>query len=140
MKDEYFDITTPSKWYIPEFAVRNGYRSMLEEILRELGWRYSDVQELSEKAVYHCVPDLPDGKITYQTKAEMRREFILSLCSVTISKLTDNEIEVLAIHLCNRTSLEEGEISIDSCDLEKCIRETNIALTEKNMPDSWPLE
>jgi len=122
-------------YYLGRSAIRRGYRPLLEEIFRELGWNDFKINDFFDKETFYCVPGLLDGEIIYETSQQMRQGLILSLCEGALVGMSKDEIESLAIQI-----LYTVKVYLRWRDLVATIEAANIAFISKSTPGSWPEE
>lgn len=128
--------------YIGRCAIRNHCRSLLEEVLHDIGWEDFEINDFFDRETFYCVPEFLDGQIVFETSRQTLGKFASDLCEGAYTQYSEREIKGLAYHLVfilnHRAS---GEYYIYKANnLKKTIEAARMAYLARQTPGCWPGE
>ena len=130
------------RYYIGRYAIRNPYRSLLEEVLHDIGWEEFEIDEFFDKETFYCVPEFLDGQIVFQTSRQTLGKLASELCEGAYTQYSEREIRGLACHLVfilNHVASGVDYFS-QAVDLEMTIEAARMAYLSRQTPGCWPEE
>lgn len=133
----------PGLLFVGRIAIRAGVRHLLEDVLREVGWRNFDIDDFFDRETYYHVPGLLDGEILYKTSRTTQREFTLRLCEGAYAEMSNGEIRGLPFKMQRTLNPSIRHTDFDwafHIGLQSTIRAANIAFISRTTPGSWPVE
>ena len=128
--------------YIGRYAIRNPCRSLLEEVLHDIGWGDFEIDEFFDKETFYCVPEFLDGQIVFETSRQTLGKLASDLCEGAYTQYSEREIRGLACHLVfifNR--VRSGmDFYTQAHYLEWTIDAARVAYLSRQTPGCWPEE
>ena len=128
--------------YIGSYAIRNRCRSLLEEVLQDLGWRDSEINEFFDRETFYCVPEFLDGEIVFESCRQTLGKLASDLCEGAYTQCSEREIRGLAYHLVfilNHRASGENYF-YEANYLEMTIEAARVAYLTRQTPGRWPDE
>ena len=129
--------------YIGRFAIRNSCRSLLEEVLHDIGWGDFEINEFFDKETFYCVPKFLDGQIVFESSRQTLGKLASDLCEGAYTKYSEREIRGLAYHLVfilNDVESSSMRYFTEAVRLEMMIQAARVAYLTRQTPGCWPDE
>ena len=128
--------------YIGRYAIRHRCRSLLEEVLHDIGWGDFEISEFFDRETFYCVPEFLDGQIVFESSRQTLGKLASDLCEGAYTHYSEREITGLAYHLVFILNhIASGKYYYYEADeLEMTIKAAKVAYLTRQTPGCWPDE